>query len=93
MMRKLILTVLLMSFMSVTAFVYAEDVYMTKNGKKYHKEVCRFTKNREVNSLAMDEAISKGLKPCGKCFGNTQIEGNAVNKTQGSLKTKVSPDK
>jgi len=43
-------------------------VYVTKNGKKYHKETCPFIKNRETISMDEKEAIAKGLKPCGKCF-------------------------
>ncbi|MFH1622446.1 MAG: hypothetical protein ABIA97_04920 [Candidatus Omnitrophota bacterium] len=43
-------------------------VYVTKNGKKYHKETCPFIKNRETVNMDEKEAIAKGLKPCGKCF-------------------------
>lgn len=45
-----------------------DAVYITQNGKKYHKEGCRFIKNRETISISEQEAVSKGLVPCGSCF-------------------------
>jgi len=42
-------------------------VYATKRGKKYHKEECPFIKNRDTTSMSIEEAVSKGLKPCGRC--------------------------
>lgn len=45
-----------------------EVVYVTKRGKKYHKEDCRFIKNRETISMDKKEAEAKGLTPCGRCF-------------------------
>lgn len=43
-------------------------VYVTRKGKKYHKETCPFIRNRETISIDEKEAIEKGLKPCGRCF-------------------------
>lgn len=43
-------------------------VYVTTNGKKYHKEGCRFIKNRETIVMNEDEAVTDGLAPCGWCF-------------------------
>jgi methylphosphotriester-DNA--protein-cysteine methyltransferase len=45
-----------------------EVVYATKNGEKYHKESCPFIKNRETTAISENDAVSKGLKPCGRCF-------------------------
>ncbi len=42
-------------------------VYATKRGKKYHKEGCPFIKNRDTESMSIEEAVSKGLEPCGRC--------------------------
>ena len=50
----------------------AKDVYVTKNGKKYHTETCRWVKGRETVKMTEEEAIKKGLKPCGKCM--TEVE-------------------
>ena len=45
-----------------------ETVYATKRGKKYHEQDCRFIKNRDTTSMSKEEASTKGLKPCGRCF-------------------------
>ena len=83
MIKKLTQMVLLISFLSMTAFVYAEDVYITKNGKKFHKEVCRFTQNKQVSKIDMAEALAKGLKPCQKCFTSNQVSDNSSKDNQG----------
>ena len=44
-----------------------EVVYVTRRGKKYHKETCPFIKNRDTVSMSVKEAEAKGLKPCGRC--------------------------
>jgi len=47
----------------VTTAAYAEDVYVTKYGKKYHKEGSRFIKDKEVVKLDRLEAEEKGYAP------------------------------
>ena len=64
-MRKKLLIALLglvASFMMTTAG-FAEDVYVTKYGKKYHKEGSRFIKNKEVIKMAREDAEEKGYEP------------------------------
>ena len=51
-----------------------EVVYVTKRGKKYHKEGCKFIKNRETIKMDKKEAEEKGLKPCGWCFKEEKKE-------------------
>lgn len=41
-------------------------VYITKSGKKYHKKGCSAL-SKSCIPAALDEAISKGYTPCGKC--------------------------
>lgn len=43
--------------------VMAEDVFVTKYGKKYHKAESRFIKGKEVIKLDREEAEAKGYKP------------------------------
>ena len=45
-----------------------EDVYITPNGKKYHKPECPFVHDRQVTKVSKKEAIEKKLAPCPKCF-------------------------
>lgn len=68
MLKKMILMGLMMTMLSTAVIAAAEDVYVTANGKKYHKEVCRFIKNREVTKVEEKDAIAKGLEKCSKCF-------------------------
>ncbi len=56
------------TFLSVTTLALAEDVYVTKNGKKYHTQDCRFIQNKGAQKITKEQAIAKGLKPCPKCM-------------------------
>ena len=48
----------------------ADVVYFTKSGTKYHKANCNLIKNRQTSSATIDEAVKKGLEPCGRCFAS-----------------------
>lgn len=65
-MRRRIHQVLLGLLMAVILFVQpvlALDVYVTKNGKKYHKKDSRFIKGKEVEKLTREEAEARGYEP------------------------------
>ena len=79
--RKIIMLILCAAFLSlssVTGFAQnnkneknmemTQDVYVTKNGKKYHKSDCPFVQNRNPEKFSKKDARSKGLSPCPKCF-------------------------
>ena len=68
MIRKLMLLGLLLAFLTTTTAVFAGEVVVTKNGKKYHKASCTLVKNKEVEKTDENEAIKNGYKPCKKCF-------------------------
>jgi len=72
MIKKLILTGLIIGLLTAPTLVLAADVYVTTNGKKYHKEVCRFIKNREATKIDEKDALAKGLEKCNKCFPDKQ---------------------
>ena len=55
-------------FFSANTLAFAEDVYITQNGSKYHKKECRFIKNRETQAIDKDKVIEQGYLPCGRCF-------------------------
>ena len=76
MLKKVILMGLVLSMLSTASVVFAADVYITANGKKYHKEVCRFIKNREVTKIDEKDAIAKGLEKCNKCFSTQELSKN-----------------
>ena len=45
-------------------------VYVTKRGKKYHKDGCRFLKSSKI-MISLEQAEEEGLTPCSKCFVNS----------------------
>ncbi|NDI76970.1 hypothetical protein DYH56_03340 [Psychrilyobacter piezotolerans] len=40
-------------------------VYVTKSGKKYHRESCRYNKN--TRAMSVGEAKDRGLEACKVC--------------------------
>ena len=64
-MKKILLLFVIIAFQ-----VLAQQeviVYITENGKKYHREYCRTTKNKKTYSIKLKEAVSKGYTACGVC--------------------------
>ena len=49
--------------MLLTTASMAEDVYVTKKGKRYHKAESRFIKGKQVEKITREEAEKRGLKP------------------------------
>ena len=68
MIRKLMVLMTVFTILSTSAYAYAEEVYATKNGKKYHKEICRLIKNKSPQKITKEEALKKGLEPCQLCY-------------------------
>lgn len=42
-------------------------VYITENGKKYHKSFCQYVSENGI-PININKAIEKGYSPCKKCF-------------------------
>lgn len=61
----LLLTTLVLSLLLNVA--NAQTVYVTANGKKYHKKNCKLV-NEGKKGITLDEAKKKGLEPCGVCY-------------------------
>lgn len=69
MIRKLVMAGMLVTFLSATTLVFAEDVFVTANGTKYHKEICRLLKNSQnVTKLDKKKAIEEKYSPCKRCY-------------------------
>lgn len=67
-MKKIMMFVLTAALLANTALASAQDVLVTKNGKKYHtSQTCRWVKGRETTSFDEKAAMEKGYKPCGRC--------------------------
>lgn len=86
MLKKLTFMVLCLVLLAATSAAFAEDVYVTKQGTKYHKQDCRFIKNRDTQAIDIKDAEAKGLEACGRCFGKEdEVSDNQVKqeKTEG----------
>ena len=77
-MKKILTSILVGMLLVSSTFVFAEDVYVTKNGKKYHKAECLLVKNKGAKPIALEEAQKKSLKPCHRCFGNDAAKTDVV---------------
>ena len=67
-MTKIIAGLLTAVMVLSSSMVFADTVYATKNGKKYHHAECALIQKRSPTAISMEEAQKRGLKPCGKCF-------------------------
>ena len=68
--------------LAVANVSFAEDVYVTKHGKRFHKELCKVTRNKEVQKLDRQAAVTKGLKPCQSCFKDETNDNQVMNQNQ-----------
>ena len=76
-------------FLSMATVVFAEDVFKTKNGKKYHSENCPLIQKRNPQKIDLNEAVEKGLKPCSKCFKDqAAVKGETKKVANKSKKSK-----
>ena len=83
MVRKLAMAMAVMMCMTTATLALAEDVYVTKNGKKYHTEICRLIQNKSPHKVSMDEALKKGLTPCKLCSKDAAVEHQASKSIKG----------
>ena len=74
MLKRMMVWAIALMMMGTTSMAFARDVYVTKNGKKFHEKTCSFIKNREVTLIDDKDAIEKGYKPCGKCFKKEEVK-------------------
>ena len=89
MIRKLIMVGMLAMFLSTTTSAFAEDVFVTQRGKKYHKQECRLIKNKEnVVKLEKKEALEKGYEPCKRCFKEDVVVDEGKKGQDRTEKTK-----
>ena len=70
MVRRIIAIVVLVAIVGKTSLSFAEDVYVTKNGKKYHAEICRLIEKKNPAAMDKEQALGKGLELCKLCLKN-----------------------
>lgn len=66
--KRMIITGLCLLFLAANTLAFAEDVFVTANGQKYHKEDCRFIKDRKTEKIDKEQATQQGYVACQKCF-------------------------
>ena len=88
MMKRALTVVMLLAAVSFASVAHAEDVYVSKNGKRFHREACKLIQNKETAKLSLEEAGAKGLKPCQRCFKD-QLSANITDATQSSKSKKA----
>ncbi len=69
-MKKVLTMMLAGMVIASSTFAFAEEVYATKNGKKYHKVDCILIKDKGAKVIALEDAEKKGMKPCRRCYGS-----------------------
>ena len=89
-MNKVLTMMLVGAMLLSTTFAFAEDVYATKNGKRYHKADCLLIKDKGAKAVSLEDAEKKGLKPCRRCFG-TKPENESAKNTAADVKTAALP--
>jgi hypothetical protein len=65
-MIKLRRLVLILFLTVVSLHVFGQTVYVTKTGKKYHTENCRYLKDSKI-AISLKDANAKGYLPCKVC--------------------------
>ena len=90
MFRKLIVATLCLVFLA-PVIIFAEDVFATKQGTKYHNENCPLVANKDKEKISLEDAVENGLTPCARCVGKElsstkQIKEDSVLITENGKK-------
>ncbi len=95
MVRKATLLGLCVIFLATATFAFAETVYITPNGTKYHKEECRFIKNKDAQKMEKTEAVAAGYEPCSRCFKEdvSAVESQKIDQDVSRIEEKTTQDK
>ena len=80
MLRKMLMGGLCAMILTLSTVSFAADVFVTKDGKRYHRQECRLIQKREVTAIDEKDAIEKGLTPCKVCFKEEAKDGKAKDK-------------
>ncbi len=68
MLKKVIIAVLCAAILS-PVILFAEEVFVTKQGTRYHSEGCFLVAKKDKEKISLEDAQAKGLTPCAKCIG------------------------
>jgi len=89
--KLLFLTVI---FSLLLSNVFSQTVYVTKTGKKYHVETCRYL-SKSKYSIELSDAIARGYDPCSVCkpptIANTKSSGYQAPQQQKQEQQNYNP--
>ena len=74
MFKRMTVLSLLLAFLMMSTAAFAENVYVTAKGTKYHKADCRLIQNKDTKEMDLQKAIDAGYEPCKKCFKEEKKE-------------------
>lgn len=87
MVKRMLMLGLLTVFLSMTTSAFAQDVFVSPKGTKYHKETCRLIKNKEnMTKMTKKEAVAEGYTPCRRCFKEDLAADDAGSQKKASTK-------
>ena len=81
-MKKLLLFTFLSLFF--VSFLYAQTVYITKTGKKYHTENCSYLRKSSI-PIDLKDAVGRGYTPCSRCSPPILTGENRQEKIQDQV--------
>jgi methylphosphotriester-DNA--protein-cysteine methyltransferase len=86
-MNKLFISCILFLFLTSTAF--AQTVYITKSGSKYHTSSCSYLSSSKI-SIDLSEAKSRGFTACSRSKPDSKVDANVKNekKTETTIEVK-----
>ena len=71
-----------------TNAAFADQVFVTKNGKRYHQQTCPLIKNKGAQAIDLKAAVEQGLQPCSKCFKDKlSDQSNQKNSSERLIKS------
>jgi|WetSurMetagenome_2_1015567.scaffolds.fasta_scaffold03552_6 hypothetical protein len=77
-------------------FSFAQTVYVTETGSKYHSSGCSYLK-KSSNPIDIKDAVGKGYTPCSKCNPGTsntiQSESKVKNDSPPNTKSTTTKQK
>lgn len=89
---KVMLGALLIGLMMQTS-VFADEVFVTQHGAKYHKATCRLVKNKTSTALEKEAAIEKSYTPCRRCYKEDVVIEEVISENTGeAAPTEVVPE-
>jgi hypothetical protein len=66
------LLLLLVFFSLAIGHGFSQTVYITKTGKKYHVQTCRYLSRSSI-AISLSDAIASGYTPCSVCNPPSKI--------------------